>query len=260
MKRERIGPKIKKIRRSRDLTQKQLADVLGYSDKSMITHIEKGDSDMTYEKILLLLREYRLDANELFDVSEIDDLLKKHQEKKKVELIKKLFFNPSINYLKYIKEVDYKNLLSNEIIYLKPVLSDDDLRYCFLDFKLEDNQVELVNPPYISMSRAYLSPSEYFPFIICLKDDKKIGFICLNKWLPKKDAFSFSIAVDKGYQNKGYGKASIKLAVDIFRNINKDLPIKVAVEESNKKAQDFYKSLGFNKLDEFDGDDLVFAL
>ena len=51
MKKERIGPKIKKLRKSRALTQKQLADALGYSDKSMITHIEKGDSDMTYEKI-----------------------------------------------------------------------------------------------------------------------------------------------------------------------------------------------------------------
>ena len=68
MKTKTIGPKIKKLRKSRSLTQKQLSDSLGYKDKSMIAHIEKGDSDMTYEKILLLLRTYALDANELFDV------------------------------------------------------------------------------------------------------------------------------------------------------------------------------------------------
>lgn len=85
MKRERIGPKIKQLRKSRSLTQKQLADALGYSDKSMITHIEKGDSDMTYEKILLLLRTYMLDANELFDVGEIDKRLEEsHEEKQKI--------------------------------------------------------------------------------------------------------------------------------------------------------------------------------
>ena len=95
MKRERIGPKIKQLRKSRALTQKQLADALGYSDKSMITHIEKGDSDMTYEKILLLLRTYALDANELFDVSEIDKRLKEHHEEKQKKVINSVtdFYN-----------------------------------------------------------------------------------------------------------------------------------------------------------------------
>lgn len=77
MKRERIGPKIKKFRKEKAMTQQELADALGYSDKSMITHIEKGDSDMTYEKILLFLRTYMLDANELFDTKDIEEIDKK---------------------------------------------------------------------------------------------------------------------------------------------------------------------------------------
>lgn len=95
MKKERIGPKIKKLRKSRALTQKQLADALGYSDKSMITHIEKGDSDMTYEKILLLLRTYMLDANELFDVGEIDKRLEEHKKEKEKAAITSIsdFYN-----------------------------------------------------------------------------------------------------------------------------------------------------------------------
>lgn len=259
MEKIKIGPRIKKIRQSHNLSQKEFADSLGYSDKSMITHIEKGDSDMTYEKMLILLREYMLNANELFDVSNIDGLLKKHQENKRDELIRKLFFNPTIDYLKVIKDVDYKNLLCNEQIYLKPVTSDDDLRYCFLDLQLKDEQMDLVNPPYISISRAYLSPLDFYPFIICLKDDTEVGFICLNKWLPKKDAFSFSLMIDKQYQHKGYGKSTIKLAINLFKTMNNEMPIKIAVEEKNEKAQRMYGSLGFNKSDEKDGDDLVFV-
>ena len=72
MSKETIGPKIKQIRKKRKLTQDQLAESLGYSAKSVISHIEKGDADMTYEKILLLLRTYMIDANELFEVEKID--------------------------------------------------------------------------------------------------------------------------------------------------------------------------------------------
>ena len=75
MSRETIGPRIKRFRTKRKLTQEALAESLGYSGKSVISHIEKGDADMTYEKILLLLRTYMLDANELFEVEDIDKRL-----------------------------------------------------------------------------------------------------------------------------------------------------------------------------------------
>lgn len=72
---EKIGPKIKELRKQRNLTQTDLAKSLGYSDKSVISHIEKGDADMTYEKIMLLLRTYAMDANDLFEVKKIDKSL-----------------------------------------------------------------------------------------------------------------------------------------------------------------------------------------
>lgn len=83
MNKKSIGPKIKEFRESRNLTQNQLAESLGYSGKSVISHIEKGDVDMTYEKILLLLRTYSVDANDLFEVKHIDDLLDEYQKGKK---------------------------------------------------------------------------------------------------------------------------------------------------------------------------------
>ena len=70
-----IGPKIRQLRKERKLTQEELAKSLGYSGKSVISHIEKGGADMTYETILLLLRTYMLDANELFEVERIDEQL-----------------------------------------------------------------------------------------------------------------------------------------------------------------------------------------
>ena len=80
---EIIGPKIKKIRKYKGITQEELAESLGYSGKSVIAHIEKGYADMTYEKMLLLLRTYMIDANALFDVERIDELLEQERKKPK---------------------------------------------------------------------------------------------------------------------------------------------------------------------------------
>ena len=83
MSNETLGPKINEFRKKNNLTQDQLAEALGYSGKSVISHIEKGDADMTYEKILLLLRKYMLDANELFEVEKIDKKIEDYQLEKR---------------------------------------------------------------------------------------------------------------------------------------------------------------------------------
>jgi len=88
MSKETIGPRIKAFRKGRGITQAELAKSLGYSHKSVITHIEKGESEMSYEKILLLLRTYAADANELFGVQHIDKLLEEHDRFKKEEVRK----------------------------------------------------------------------------------------------------------------------------------------------------------------------------
>lgn len=82
-----FGQKIKKIRKDRGLTQQEFADSLGYAHKSTINKIESGLEDMSYQKILLLIKEYMLDAKELFDnpeeeIGKIDELMEKSKKPK----------------------------------------------------------------------------------------------------------------------------------------------------------------------------------
>lgn len=177
----------------------------------------------------------------------------------KTALWKNLLFRADVDYLNQVRKLDASKVFSNDRVYLQPVTCDDDLRYCFLDLRLNPGQEELVNPPYISLSRAYLSPHDYYPFIIVLHDGTKVGFLTLNKWLPQKEDFSFSVLIDEHFQGRGYGSAAISLALEIFRAIDPCKMVKVAVEESNSNAQRFYHSLGFSRTEERDGDDIVFA-
>ena len=62
----KFGSLVKKIRLKHGLTQKELADSLGYTHKSMISKIEKGESQMSYDKIVLFAEKYALNVNELF--------------------------------------------------------------------------------------------------------------------------------------------------------------------------------------------------
>lgn len=148
----------------------------------------------------------------------------------------------------------------NGRVKIKPILTMDDLIYATYDCRLTEEQKELVNPAWFSVGRAYLFRDDNYPCIIYNESDKPIGFINLYEWLGGGDAHSWSYFIDAEQQGKGYGKAAAQLAIDILKAADPQKQIKLATEESNKKAQSLYVSLGFKKLDELDGDDLVFGL
>ena len=63
-----FGDRVKALRKSRGLTQQELATALGYADKSMIAHIESGDNEMALDKIALLARALGVDANDILGI------------------------------------------------------------------------------------------------------------------------------------------------------------------------------------------------
>ena len=123
-----------------------------------------------------------------------------------------------------------------------------------------DEQKELVNPFWFSIGRAYLFREDNYPCVIYNEKSEPIGFINLCKWLGDGDAYSWSYFIDKEYQGKGYGKRAAQLAVHILKSANPTKHIKLATETCNTKAHQLYISLGFEKLAEMDGDDIVFGL
>ncbi len=64
-----LGRKIKALRKSKGMNQQQFAESLGYKQKSMISKIEAGEAEMSYGKLLVLIREYALNPSEYLDVA-----------------------------------------------------------------------------------------------------------------------------------------------------------------------------------------------
>ena len=105
-----------------------------------------------------------------------------------------------------------------------------------------------------------MAPEDNVPCLIYDENSEPIGFISLCKWLGNGNAYSWSYYIDKKHQSKGYGKNAAALAIRILKAADPQKTIKLSTEERNEKAQCLYISLGFQKLPERDGDDIVFGL
>jgi len=143
---------------------------------------------------------------------------------------------------------------------ISPILTENDMIYATYDCELTEEQKDIVNPAWFSIGRAYLNRDDNYPCLIRSERGEPIGFINLYVWIGDESAYSWSYYIDKNSQGKGYGKQAARLAISILKSANPQVPIKLATEERNVKAQALYKSLGFTRLDELDGDDLVFGL
>lgn len=149
-----------------------------------------------------------------------------------------------------------------EKVSFRPIRTEEDLAYAIFECHLTKEQEDLVNPAGFSIGRAYLHPENNYPCLIISHADRPVGFIDLCTWLGtgEREAFSWSYYIDARHQGKGYGRSAARLAIQLLKAADAQVPIKLATEANNSKAQELYLSLGFRQLDELDGDDLVFAL
>lgn len=67
-----LGDRIKKIRLDNNMSQQEFAEALGYTHKSMINKLETGLTDMSFDKVIKLILEFNVNANEFLDLSDKD--------------------------------------------------------------------------------------------------------------------------------------------------------------------------------------------
>ena len=108
--------------------------------------------------------------------------------------------------------------------------------------------------------KGYPFPEANLPCHIENEQGEPIGFLNLCQWSAESGTSSWSCSIGRRHQKKDCGKAAAQLAVHILKTAAPEKPIKLATEAQNLPAQSLYVSLGFQKLPEMDGDDLVFAL
>ncbi len=166
-----------------------------------------------------------------------------------------------------------KDFFQNDKIFFREINSDDDLAIAVCELTLPSEQQNFVNPAGFSIGRAYLFPNDNVPYLIYATEQDQevpIGFILLRFIYHTEDKRSWNCHITHSprtnwsyfivppHQSKGYGTLSAKLAIRLLLKAVPEYPIELTTEQNNLKAQSLYARLGFEKIDELDGDDLVF--
>lgn len=212
-----LGKKVKEIRLANHLSQQQFALSLGYSHKSVINKIESGQRDMSYEKILLMVKLYGLNIKDLEEMMPKDDS-SDHQPEKSI--------------IVYIHPKDWKALKIKDLETLK-------VGYEAKEIKLDVSKIweaeEVLKEKYLSIVENYqnivvvASSLATYPVIDVLSsfDIKKAFFIS-----PVADMFQhiFNLMNDYHITEKRLREEKVVglengeyLSYDVYMHVLKDI-------------------------------------
>ena len=143
-----------------------------------------------------------------------------------------------------------------------------------LKLSVNDDQREFVASNEVSIIEAYTTVTNNgyaFPFGI-YEDDTLVVFVMIgydkdDYWddAPKVADNNYNLwrlMIDKGYQQKGYGRKAIELALEFIRTspCGKAEYCWLSYEPDNKVAKDLYESFGFEETGEMDGEEIIAVL
>ena len=140
-----------------------------------------------------------------------------------------------------------------------------------IGLSVEESQRKFVADNKTSIIEAYAAMTgggQVFPFGI-YDGDTPVGFVMIGfgtdeYWEdPPQIAYNnyniWRFMIDKHFQNKGYGKAALKLALDFIHTYPCGNAEKcwLSYEEENIVAQTLYRSFGFEPNGEKDGEETI---
>ncbi len=120
-----------------------------------------------------------------------------------------------------------------------------------LKLKVAESQENFVSSTVHTLAQAWAYRKTAFPFAI-YADNIIVGFIMLGYYEFKNQYTIWKLMIDEQYQNRGYGKKALKLAIDYLVNTFNLKAIFLGVSFQNTAAKNLYHSLGFKETGEFD--------
>ena len=233
----KLGNKIRSIRLKRNLSQTEMADILGYSGKGMISRLENDTAEMSYDKLMVLLSRF----GEEFEGEDLEPILPVAGTMASLKTDRLL-----------IKVVSFNEL--------------EDV----LSLKVAPHQQDFVAENAIALAEAYAAEragtkTECF---IAYRGNDPVGFASIargtigaegeQKWMRNSYCL-WRIMIDMNYQNQGYGRE----VLEAMSRWCKAFPfgesdtLYTSCDVKNKSVISFYQSNGFALTGDYIDDEVV---
>lgn len=112
-----------------------------------------------------------------------------------------------------------------------------------MNLKVSKQQEGFVSSVAYSLAQAWVYKTA-FPFAI-YADEKAVGFIMLGYYEARKQYTLWKFLIDEHYQNKGYGRKALQLAIGYLIKTFNVKEIYTGVALGNETAKHLYASVGF---------------
>ena len=107
-------------------------------------------------------------------------------------------------------------------------------------------QESFVSTPVYSLAQTWIYQKTAFPFAI-YADNTLVGFVMLGYYEAKKQYTLWKFLIDKDYQNRGYGRKALELALKYLIETFDAREIYTGVALENEVAKHLYQSVGFTE-------------
>lgn len=131
--------------------------------------------------------------------------------------------------------------------------------YKIINMKLPEEQSRFVASNVVSLAQAWLYTDNARPYAIC-NDDEVVGFLMLDWDEEERTVGIWRLMIAFEHQNKGYGRAAVKAAVDLARSSDKIDLVYTSYVPTNEVARNLYYSFGLRENGKKDDDELFMTL
>lgn len=115
-----------------------------------------------------------------------------------------------------------------------------------LELKVSESQENFVSSTAYFLAQAWVYKDTAFPFAI-YADSELVGFVMLGYYEARSQYTLWKFMIDKQYQNMGYGRKALHLAVRYLIETHAVTEIYTGVALGNEIAKHLYSSYGFEE-------------